>query len=74
MVRKKKLTKGDKKVLEKLFGGDQKLVIIINKKENQIAIIAPLVRIRKQGCKSIILKEGSKDQELPAVEDEDEDT
>lgn len=73
MVGKKKLTKGDKKVLDKIFGGDQNMVIKIDKKENQVTIITPLVRIRKRGCKSIVLKEGSKDQELPE-EETDEDT
>jgi len=68
MVKKKKLTKADKKVLEKLFGGDQNMVIKIDKKENQVTIITPLVRIRKRGCKSIVLKEGSKEEET------DEDT
>lgn len=53
MAKKKKLTKTDRKSLEKIFDGD--MLLKIHKATNTVTIITPLARIRKKGCKKITL-------------------
>lgn len=72
MTKKKKLTKGDRKVLEKIFGGDQNMMIKIDKKEDMVTIITPLVRIRKKGCKNIRIRGDTEEGETEEDETEED--